>query len=236
MMLEVEGIDVYYGAVQALKAVSFHVDAAEVVTLIGANGAGKTTTLRTTSGLLRPARGSIRFKGEEITQVPPHKVVAMGLGHALEGHQVFPALTVQENLELGAFTRRDAKGIAESMDRVLQIFPRLKERRSQLGGTLSGGEQQMLSMGRALMGDPQVLLLDEPSFGLAPLLVEQIFDIIREINRHGTGILLVEQNAVMALSVAKRGYVIETGKIVLEGSADELRVNPLVKAAYLGEA
>jgi len=236
MMLEVDGIDVYYGAVQALKAVSLHVDAGEIVTLIGANGAGKTTTLRTISGLLRPVNGHIRFKGENITKVPPHKVVAMGLGHALEGHQVFPALTVQENLELGAFTRKDTRGIANSLDRVLQIFPRLKERASQLGGTLSGGEQQMLSMGRALMGEPQLLLLDEPSFGLAPRIVEQIFEVIQEINRNGTGILLVEQNAVVALSVAKRGYVIETGKVVLEGSADELRINPLVKAAYLGES
>lgn len=235
-MLEVVEINVYYGAVHALNGVSFHVDAGEIVTLIGANGAGKTTTLRTVSGLLRPSSGSIRFRGQEITQVPPHKVVAMGLGHALQGHQVFPALTVRENLELGAFTRRDTAGIADSMEWVFQIFPRLRERIGQLGGTLSGGEQQMLSMGRALMGDPQLMLLDEPSFGLAPLLVEQIFDVIQEINRRGTGILLIEQNAVMALSVAKRGYVIESGKIVLQGGADELRENPLVRAAYLGES
>jgi branched-chain amino acid transport system ATP-binding protein len=236
MILEVEDADVYYGAVQALRGISLHVDRAEIVTLIGTNGAGKSTTLRTVSGLIRSKKGKITFKGQDITRVAPHKIVAMGISHALEGRQVFPALTVLENLEMGAYTRSNQKEIADAMERVFAIFPRLKERLGQLGGTLSGGEQQMLSMGRALMTSPDLLLLDEPSFGLAPTLVEQIYEVITEINQGGTSILLVEQNAVMALSVAIRGYVIETGRILLEGTSAELRENPQVKAAYLGEA
>ena len=236
MLLEVENLHVAYGAIKALHGISFHVDEGEIVTLIGANGAGKTTTLKTISGLLRPVEGDIRFDGQSIVRVPAERIVRMGISQVPEGRQIFSTLTVQENLEMGAYTRRDKEEIRESMERVFASFPRLKERLNQLGGTLSGGEQQMLAMGRGLMSRPRLLLLDEPSMGLAPILVEEIFEIIKEINAQGTSILLVEQNAAMALSVAHRGYVLETGEIVLEGSARELLANPQVRAAYLGEA
>ncbi len=234
MLLQVEDLHVYYGAIHALQGISFHVDEGEIVTLIGANGAGKSTTLNTISGLLRPRRGRILFKGEDITIVPPHEIVRRGIVQVPEGRKIFAPLTVLENLEMGAFTRKDKEGIRASMERVFRSFPRLQERLGQLGGTLSGGEQQMLAMARGLMAQPTLLLLDEPSMGLAPILVEEIFRIIQEINQQGTSILLVEQNAHMALSVAHRGYVLETGRIVLEGTARELRDNPEVKAAYLG--
>ncbi len=234
-MLRVESIDVEYGAVEVLKDISFDVNHAEVVTLIGANGAGKSTTLRAIFGLVRPKKGKILFKDQDISSLKTHKIVELGIGHALEGRQVFPAMTVIENLEMGAFTRSDKQEIEQTMERVFLIFPRLKERGNQLGGTLSGGEQQMLSMGRALMSNPELLLLDEPSFGLAPNLVEQVYDVIAEINRAGTSILLVEQNAVMALSVAARCYVLESGRITIQGSAEEIMENPRVRAAYLGE-
>ncbi len=234
MILEVKDMDVYYGAIQALRGISLHVDEGEIVTLIGANGAGKSTTLRTISGLVRPRKGQVIFKGQDITRMSPYKIAAMGVSHVLEGRQVFPELTVLENLELGAYTRSNKKGIAEDLEWVFSIFPCLKERLGQLGGTLSGGEQQMLSIGRALMITPGILLLDEPSLGLAPALVEQIFETIKEINEGGTSIFLVEQNAVMALSVADRGYVLETGSMVLEGTVAELKDNPQVQAAYMG--
>ncbi|MBC7224282.1 MAG: ABC transporter ATP-binding protein [Anaerolineae bacterium] len=234
MLLQVEDLHVYYGAIHALQGISFHVDEGEIVTLIGANGAGKSTTLNTISGLLRPRQGRILYKGEDITVVPPSEIVRRGIVQVPEGRKIFAPLTVLENLEIGAFTRRDKDGIKASMERVFRSFPRLKERLGQLGGTLSGGEQQMLAMGRGLMAQPTLLLLDEPSMGLAPILVEEIFRIIQEINQQGTSILLVEQNAHMALSVAHRGYVLETGRVVLEGTAEELRENPEVKAAYLG--
>ncbi len=235
MLLEVSNLHVAYGAIRALQGISFHIDRGEIVTLIGANGAGKSTTLRTISGLLRPAEGDIRFKGQSITRTPAERIVKMGICQVPEGRQIFARLTVRENLEMGAYTRRDKREIAESMERVFASFPRLKERINQRGGTLSGGEQQMLSMGRGLMSKPDLLLLDEPSMGLAPILVEEIFNIIQRINAQGTSILLVEQNAAMALSVAHRGYVLETGRIVLEGTARELLENPQVQAAYLGE-
>ncbi|MGC8838620.1 MAG: ABC transporter ATP-binding protein [Anaerolineae bacterium] len=234
MLLQVENLHVYYGAIHALQGISFHVDEGEIVTLIGANGAGKSTTLNTISGLLRPRQGRILFKGEDLTIVPPHDIVRRGIVQVPEGRKIFAPLTVLENLEMGAFTRKDKEGIKASMERVFRSFPRLRERLGQLGGTLSGGEQQMLAMARGLMAQPTLLLLDEPSMGLAPILVEEIFRIIQEINQQGTSILLVEQNAHMALSVAHRGYVLETGRIVLEGTARELRDNPEVKAAYLG--
>lgn len=234
MLLEVENLNVYYGAIHALQGVSFHVEQGEIVTLIGANGAGKSTTLKTICGLLRPREGSVRFRGQDITRTPAHKIVTLGISQVPEGRKIFAPLTVRENLEMGAFTRSDPKEIAETMERVFASFPRLKERLGQLGGTLSGGEQQMLAMGRGLMSRPELMLLDEPSMGLAPILVEEIFRIIEEINKQGTSILLVEQNAQMALSVANRGYVLETGRIVLEGTAAELRDNAQVRAAYLG--
>jgi branched-chain amino acid transport system ATP-binding protein len=236
MLLEVENLRVYYGAIQALQGVSFHVDEGEIVTLIGANGAGKSTTLNTISGILRAQEGDVRFRGQAITHMPAPKIVRLGISQVPEGRKIFAPLTVKENLEMGAYTRRDGDEIAKSMELVFDSFPRLKERLQQLGGTLSGGEQQMLAMGRGLMSQPTLLLLDEPSMGLAPILVQEIFRIIREINQQGTSILLVEQNANMALSVAHRGYVLETGRIVLEGSAQELRENPEVKEAYLGKA
>jgi len=236
MLLEVKDLHVYYGAIHALQGISFHVDKGEIVTLIGANGAGKTTTLNTISGLLRPRRGSIRFKGRDITRVPADQIVRMGISQIPEGRRVFAPLTVRENLEMGAYTRKDKHEIEQAMERVFRSFPRLRERQQQLGGTLSGGEQQMLAVGRGLMSDPELLLLDEPSMGLAPLLVEEIFSIIQEINSQGVSILLVEQNAAMALSIAHRAYVLETGRIVLEGTAREVAANPQVKAAYLGEA
>jgi len=233
-MLEIRDLHTYYGNIHALKGISLRVDEGEIVTLIGSNGAGKTTTLNTVSGILQPRRGEIWLQGERIDHLPPHEIVKRGISQAPEGRKIFNRLTVQENLEMGAYTRKDDDGIRRDMERVFQIFPRLKERRRQVGGTLSGGEQQMLAIGRALMARPRVLLLDEPSMGLAPLLVEEIFKVIREINEQGTSILLVEQNARMALSVAHRGYVLETGRIVLEGKAQELSNNPQVIAAYLG--
>lgn len=233
-LLEVKDLHVFYGAIHALQGISFHIEEGEIVTLIGANGAGKSTTLKTISGLLRPRQGSILFKGIDLTKVSAPKIVSLGISQVPEGRKIFAPLTVRENLEMGAYTRNDPKGIQESMERVFASFPRLKERINQPGGTLSGGEQQMLAMGRGLMSNPKLLLLDEPSMGLSPLLVEEIFRIIQEINARGTSILLVEQNAAMALSIAHRAYVLETGNIVLEGPAAELLENPQVKAAYLG--
>ncbi|NPV90015.1 MAG: ABC transporter ATP-binding protein [Firmicutes bacterium] len=235
MMLEVRNLEVFYGAIQALHGVSFHVDEGEIVTLIGANGAGKSTTLRTVSGLIRPKQGSVHFKGVDITKAAAHKIVTMGMSHVPEGRKIIPDLTVMENLKLGAYTRKDKKEIEESIEMVFTSFPRLKERISQKAGTMSGGEQQMLAMGRGLMSKPSLLILDEPSMGLSPLLVEEIFGIIQRINREGTTVLLVEQNAFMALQVANRAYVLETGAISLEGPASELQQNPRVRAAYLGE-
>lgn len=234
-LLEVEGIDTYYGNIQALKGVSLTVDRGEVVTLIGSNGAGKTTTLRTISGILRPRRGLVKMAGKRIDNIPSEQLVRLGIGHSPEGRRIFSRMTVQENLQMGAFTRRDKAGIAEDMERVLTLFPRLRERLVQRGGTLSGGEQQMLAMGRALMSRPQVLLLDEPSMGLSPILVQTIFTIIRELNAAGSTILLVEQNALLALEVAHRGYVIETGQIVLEDTGRNLLNSEKVRKAYLGE-
>ncbi|MHB1295471.1 MAG: ABC transporter ATP-binding protein [Anaerolineae bacterium] len=235
MLLEAENLNVAYGAIRAVRGISFNIEEGEIVTLIGANGAGKSTTLKTISGLLRPNPGDIRFKGKSLTKVPAERIVKLGISQVPEGRQIFARLTVRENLEMGAYTRNDKREIAESMERVFTSFPRLKERLGQHGGTLSGGEQQMLAMGRGLMSRPSLLLLDEPSMGLAPILVEEIFDIITRINAQGTSILLVEQNAAMALSVAHRGYVLETGNVVLQGTARELLENPQVQAAYLGE-
>jgi branched-chain amino acid transport system ATP-binding protein len=234
MLLEVNDLNVFYGAIHALQGISFHVEEGGIVTLIGANGAGKSTTLNTISGLVRARGGSIKFKGQEITKAPAYHVVSMGVVQVPEGRQIFAPLTVSENLDMGAYTRDDPKGIKQSRERVYQSFPRLKERLNQYGGTLSGGEQQMLAMGRGLMSEPELLLLDEPSMGLAPFLVDEIFAIIQEINSQGTSILLVEQNAQMALSVADRAYVLETGRFVLEGPAAEVAANPEVKEAYLG--
>jgi len=232
-MLKVNNINVYYGSIHAVKDVSFEVHQGEVVTLIGANGAGKSTILQTVSGLLHSKTGSIEFLGEALDGVPAHKVVNKGLAHVPEGRRVFLQMTVEENLEMGAYTRPNIE-IAESIADVYERFPRLKERRKQIAGTLSGGEQQMLAMGRALMSKPQLLMLDEPSMGLAPLLIEQIFSIIKELHQAGTTILLVEQNAQMALSVADRGYVLETGRIVTTGTGAELLNDDAVKKAYLG--
>ncbi|MBE3563505.1 MAG: ABC transporter ATP-binding protein [Hydrogenibacillus schlegelii] len=233
-MLSLEAIDVYYGKIHALKGVSLSVDEGEIVTLIGANGAGKTTLLRTISGLVRPKNGTIRFRGEDLTRRRPEDIVALGISHVPEGRRVFANLTVKENLEMGAYLRRDRAGIQADLERVFALFPRLKERLRQPAGTLSGGEQQMLAIGRALMARPKLLLMDEPSMGLAPVLVQTIFSIIREINAQGTTILLIEQNAHMALGVARRAYVIETGRIVLEGPSEALRQSEKVRAAYLG--
>jgi branched-chain amino acid transport system ATP-binding protein len=235
LLLELKNVHSYYGNIHALKGISLTVDKGEIVTLIGSNGAGKSTTLRTISGIVKPRMGEVRLAGERIDELPAHKVVERGVLQSPEGRRIFPRLTVRENLEMGAFSRTDQPGIAEDMERVFGLFPRLRERSSQKGGTLSGGEQQMLAIGRALMGRPQVLLLDEPSMGLAPVLVEQIFDTIAEVNRQGTTILLVEQNAAMALSIAHRGYVLETGRIVLSGTAADLGENAEVRRAYLGE-
>ena len=232
-MLNVQDINVYYGNIHAIKDVSFHVDPGEIVTLIGANGAGKSTILKTISGLLSTKTGEINFDGRDIRSTAPHKIVGMGLAHVPEGRRVFLSMSVEENLEMGAFTQPNSS-IEASLKDVYERFPRLKERRRQVAGTLSGGEQQMLAMGRALMSRPRLLMLDEPSMGLAPILVQQIFDIIRELHAAGTTILLVEQNARMALSIADRGYVLETGSIVLEGSGDELMHSDAVKKAYLG--
>jgi branched-chain amino acid transport system ATP-binding protein len=233
-LLEVNEIHTYYGKIQALKGVSLRVEQGEIVTLIGGNGAGKTTTLRTISGLLSPAEGSIHFDGMDLSAFRPHELVSKGLAMVPEGRGVFAKLTVTENLEMGAFHRSDKKGIAEDMKKVFDLFPRLAERRKQLAGTMSGGEQQMLAMGRAMLSRPRILLLDEPSMGLAPILVDQIFHIVQDINREGTTVLLVEQNAHQALSIAHRGYVLETGHIVLEGPAKELLTSPQVREAYLG--
>ena len=233
-MLQVENLNVYYGAIHALQGVSFNVAAGEIVTLIGANGAGKSTILRTLSGLLRSQTGSITFKGADIATVPAEKIVEMGMSHVPEGRKIFAPLSVRENLMMGAYTRNDQEEIQQTLTRVYQSFPRLKERASQYGGTLSGGEQQMLATARGLMSKPTLLLLDEPSMGLSPILVEEIFRIIVEINKQGTSILLVEQNAQMALSIANRAYVLETGRIVLSGPARQIADNPQVKTAYLG--
>jgi branched-chain amino acid transport system ATP-binding protein len=234
MLLDVNDLNVYYGAIHALQGVSFNVEEGEIVSLIGANGAGKSTILRTISGLLRPRTGSIQFKGQDITFTPAEQIVRLGISQVPEGRKIFAPLTVKENLLMGAYTRSDPQEIQNSMERVFTSVPRLKERINQLGGTLSGGEQQMLATGRGLMSLPTLLLMDEPSMGLSPILVEEIFRIIKEINSQGTSILLVEQNALMALSVANRAYVLETGRIVLSGDAREVAENPQVKAAYLG--
>jgi branched-chain amino acid transport system ATP-binding protein len=233
-MLEVTDLHVYYGEIHALKGISFRVAQGEIVTLLGNNGAGKTTTLRTLSGLLAPRQGDVRFEGTSLVGVAPHDVVLKGITHVPEGRRIFNRLTVVENLEMGAYTRGDA-AIGQDMEHVFTVFPRLKERRTQVAGTLSGGEQQMLAIGRALMTRPRLLLLDEPSMGLAPVLVEQIFETVQDINRQGTPILLVEQNAAMALTIAHRGYVLETGSIVLEGPAQTLADNAEIRRAYLGE-
>lgn len=234
MLLEVKDLNVYYGAIHALQGISFYLNQGEIVTLIGANGAGKSTTLNTISGILRPRSGKIVFKDKDITLTPAEEIVRLGICQSPEGRKIFATLTVLENLEMGAFTQTDKNEINRSLERVFKSFPRLKERQNQLGGTLSGGEQQMLAIGRALMSHPQLLLLDEPSMGLSPILVEEIFNIIQEINAQGTSILLVEQNAQMALSVAHRGYVLETGRIVLSGDSTDLFNNPQVAKAYLG--
>ncbi|ABP67524.1 ABC transporter related protein [Caldicellulosiruptor saccharolyticus DSM 8903] len=233
-MLKVNEIDVFYGAIQALFSVSLEVKKGEIVTLIGANGAGKSTLLKTISGLIRPRTGSIYFEDIDITKKSSMEIVKLGISHVPEGRRVFPEMTVLENLELGAYLRKDKQGIKEDLKKVFERFPRLYERKNQLAGTLSGGEQQMLAIGRALMSRPKLLLLDEPSMGLAPILVTEIFKIIKEINSQGTTILLIEQNAHMALSIADRAYVIETGRIVLSGEAKDIAANPEVKKAYLG--
>ncbi len=235
MLLEVQDLNVFYGAIQAIKGISFHVEEGEIVTLIGANGAGKSTTLKTISGITRAKGGSIQFSGADITTRAPHLIVADGISHCPEGRRMFANLSVRENLLLGAFTVNDRSKVSQNMERVFGRFPRLKERLGQAAGTLSGGEQQMLAMGRALMSQPKLLLLDEPSMGLSPILVRQIFDIIQEINQTGTSILLVEQNAFMALGIASRAYVLETGRVVLSGDAAKMREDPKVRAAYLGD-
>ncbi|MEG6522123.1 ABC transporter ATP-binding protein [Desulfotomaculum sp. 1211_IL3151] len=235
MLLELNDLHVSYGAIRALKGISCQVAEGQIVALIGANGAGKTTTLRTISGLIRPQLGTITYKGQPITKMPPHQIVSLGICQVPEGRRVFTRMTVMENLEMGAYIRKDKVGVKEDIKKVFERFPRLEERKNQLSGTLSGGEQQMLAMGRALMSRPQVLLMDEPSMGLAPMLVREIFSIIKEINQTGTTILLVEQNAHMALSISHRAYVLETGEIVLSGPAADLANNPEVQKAYLGE-
>jgi branched-chain amino acid transport system ATP-binding protein len=234
-LLDVKDIHVFYGNIEAVKGMSFHVDQGEIVCLIGANGAGKTTTLRTVSGLLKPREGAIFYEGQRIDLLPAHEIVAFGVAQSPEGRRIFPRMSVRENLDMGAFIRRDPEGQREDMDRIMELFPILKERARQAAGTLSGGEQQMLAMGRALMARPKLLLLDEPSMGLAPLVVQTIFDTIRDINAQGMTVLLVEQNAAQALSLGHRGYVIETGKIVLEDEASALLENEQVRKAYLGE-
>jgi branched-chain amino acid transport system ATP-binding protein len=233
-LLELDNVHTYYGRIHALKGISLRVEEGEIVTLIGANGAGKTTTLRTISGLIRARHGSVKLHGKDITKMPPHEIVYLGVGHIPEGRGIFPRLTVMENLEMGAFTLSDTVEIKKRMDNVFEIFPRLKERMYQKGGTLSGGEQQMLATGRGMMLKPKILLMDEPSMGLAPVLVDAIFDIIKKLNSEGSTILLVEQNALVALRVAARAYVLETGKIALSGDAKEVAQNPDVKKAYLG--
>ncbi|MCL4516228.1 MAG: ABC transporter ATP-binding protein [Firmicutes bacterium] len=234
MLLEINDLHVYYGAIHAIKGISLEVEAGEIVTLVGANGAGKSTTLRTISGLQRAKKGAIRFKDRDLGNMAPHEIVAAGISQVPEGRRVFANLTVRENLEMGAYRRSDRAGIQKDMKRVFELFPRLEERQKQQAGTLSGGEQQMLAIGRGLMSNPTLMLLDEPSMGLAPLLVKEIFAIVKEINEAGTTILLVEQNAHMALSIASKGYVLETGQIVLSGKASDLANNEQVKKAYLG--
>ena len=233
-ILQLDDIHLYYGAIHALKGISLRVGAGEIVTLIGANGAGKSTTLRAINGLNRPRQGSIRFEGRDITMAPPHEIVGGGIAQSPEGRRLFPRMTVIENLEMGAFQRSDKENFQGDMDRVFELFPRLYERRTQKAGTMSGGEQQMCAIGRALMARPKLLLLDEPSMGLAPIFVEKIFEIVVEINTQGTPVLRVEQNALMALDTAHRGYVMETGRITLEGPAAELKTNEAVQKAYLG--
>ena len=234
-LLQVDNIEVYYGVIKALKGISFEVNKGEIVALIGANGAGKTTILHTVTGLLKPKTGKISFKGNEITKVPAHKIVTMGMAHVPEGRRIFSQLSVLDNIKLGAFTRKDKEEIEETLNYVYERFPRLKERKNQIAGTLSGGEQQMLAMGRALMSKPEFVLMDEPSMGLSPLLVSEIFEIIKAINENGTTVLLVEQNAKKALSIADRAYVLETGNIVLSGDAKDLMNDESVKKAYLSE-
>jgi branched-chain amino acid transport system ATP-binding protein len=235
VILELKDVHTYYGSIEALKGITFDVREGEIVTLIGSNGAGKSTTLRSINGLNHPRRGSIRFEGRDITNASPHSVVKMGIAQSPEGRRLFPRMSVHENLEMGAFQREDRKSIRSDMDRVFELFPRLQERRTQKAGTLSGGEQQMCAIGRALMARPKQLMLDEPSMGLAPIFVERIFETIVEVNKQGTTILLVEQNALMALDVAKRGYVLETGTIALADDAKSLRQNEQVRKTYLGE-
>ncbi len=235
-MLDIQNVHAYYGNIHALRDVSLNVDKGEIVTLIGANGAGKSTILRATSGLLRPRQGAIRLEGEDLTRLLPHEIVIKGIVQVPEGRRVFGRLTVTENLEMGAFAIKDQRFINENLERIFNLFPRLKERRKQVAGTLSGGEQQMLATGRGLMSNPRVLLMDEPSMGLAPVLVDSIFETIRQLNADGTTILLVEQNARMALQVASRGYVLQSGAIVLSDSAEKLRQNEMVRKAYLGES
>ncbi len=234
-MLEVKDLKVYYGMIQAIKGVSFHVNEGEVIALIGANGAGKTTILHTVSGLLSPKEGSVTFEGKDIVRMPGHKIVSMGMAHVPEGRRVFAQLTVLQNLKMGAYTRKNKEEIAQTLKTVFERFPRLEERQNQLAGTLSGGEQQMLAMGRALMSHPKIILMDEPSMGLSPIFVNEIFDIIQEVSKGGTTVLLVEQNAKKALSIADRAYVLETGNIVLEGKASDLLNDDSIKKAYLGE-
>ena len=234
-MLEVKNLEVYYGVIQAIKGISFEVNEGEVIALIGANGAGKTTTLQTITGMLKPEKGEVIFNGVDISKIPGHKIVPMGMAHVPEGRRVFAQLSVYENLKMGAYTRKDKNEIEESLKMVYKRFPRLEERKNQLAGTLSGGEQQMLAMGRALMSKPKIILMDEPSMGLSPIFVEEIFNIIKEISAGGTTVLLVEQNAKKALSIAHRAYVLETGNIVLSGDAHEMMNNEQIKKAYLGE-
>ena len=234
-MLEVKDLEVYYGMIQAIKGVSFHVDQGEVIALIGANGAGKTTILHTVTGLLSPKKGSVVFEGQEVTKIPAHKIVSLGMAHVPEGRRVFAELSVYENLKMGAYTRKDKSEIEENLQKIYERFPRLKERKNQMAGTLSGGEQQMLAMGRALMSQPKIIRMDEPSMGLSPILVNEIFDIIQEVSKSGTTVLLVEQNAKKALSIADRAYVLETGRIALEGRAEDLLRDDSIKKAYLGE-
>jgi branched-chain amino acid transport system ATP-binding protein len=236
VLLELTDVHTYYGSIHALKGVSLRVDEGEIVSLIGSNGAGKSTTLRTINGINKSRRGKVEFDGKDITDSAAHSVVKMGISQSPEGRRLFPRMSVRENLELGAFQRDDSTGIEDDIARIFDLFPRLKERYTQKAGTLSGGEQQMCAMGRAMMARPRLLLLDEPSMGLAPILVEKIFEIVGEINRQGTTVLLVEQNALMALGVSSRGYVLETGRIALSDSAEALRDNPQVRRAYLGEA
>lgn len=235
-MLEIRDLEVYYGMIQAIKGISFDVNEGEVIALIGANGAGKTTTLHTITGLLPAKAGTITFNGQDITKIPGYKIVSMGMAHVPEGRRVFSELSVLQNLRMGAYTRKDKTEIEETLQTVYKRFPRLEERQNQMAGTLSGGEQQMLAMGRALMSHPKIILMDEPSMGLSPIFVNEIFDIIKEVSASGTTVLLVEQNAKKALSIADRAYVLETGNIVLEGNADDLLNDDSIKKAYLGEA